>query len=378
VGRVVVEYLRHARSYYRKADGSPTNEPASILQATRPLIALYRSLPAAEFSPVKLAAVREEMIRLGWIRSNINRQVSRLRQMFKWAAARELIPPTVHAGLTALAGLRAGRSSAAEGTPVKPVDEALVNAVKPYLSAEVRAMIELQRLTGMRPGEVCMLRTADLDMKGKTWVYTPPAHKTAHHGHSRVIYLGPRAQAVLTPFLRTNLEEYVFSPATAEAQRNAEKVGARVSKRPPAHQRRMIHSRRRRRRRAPTDRYTPASYRRAIARACDKAFDLTPELAAAAAEVEKWRHTWAYSHHRSPRLKEYPRELLEKRQAVEAFRAANRWHPHQLRHTAATELRRRFGIEAARVVLGHRSAAITEVYAEIDQGKAAAIMGEVG
>ena len=63
---------------------------------------------------------------------------------------------------------------------------------------------------------------------------------------------------------------------------------------------------------------------------------------------------------------------------MEAFRAANRWHPHQLRHTAATELRRRFGIEAARVVLGHRSAAITEVYAEIDQGKAAAIMGEVG
>ena len=54
------------------------------------------------------------------------------------------------------------------------------------------------------------------------------------------------------------------------------------------------------------------------------------------------------------------------------------WHPHQLRHNAATRLRKEYGIEAARVVLGHRSAAITEVYAEIDHAKAAEIMLRVG
>jgi integrase len=55
-----------------------------------------------------------------------------------------------------------------------------------------------------------------------------------------------------------------------------------------------------------------------------------------------------------------------------------RWHPHQLRHNAATWLRKEFGPDVARVVLGHRSPAITEQYAEIDFGKSQEIMGRVG
>lgn len=54
------------------------------------------------------------------------------------------------------------------------------------------------------------------------------------------------------------------------------------------------------------------------------------------------------------------------------------WGPNRLRHNAATHLREQFGIEAARVVLGHASAAMTEVYAEIDRSKAADIMAQVG
>jgi integrase len=56
----------------------------------------------------------------------------------------------------------------------------------------------------------------------------------------------------------------------------------------------------------------------------------------------------------------------------------HRWHPHQLRHSAATRLRKQDGLDAARVILGHKSAAAAEVYAEIDQAKARRIMGEVG
>jgi integrase len=54
------------------------------------------------------------------------------------------------------------------------------------------------------------------------------------------------------------------------------------------------------------------------------------------------------------------------------------WGPNRLRHNAATFLRKQYGIEAARVILGHSSATITEVYAEMDRAKAAAIMAEVG
>jgi integrase len=54
------------------------------------------------------------------------------------------------------------------------------------------------------------------------------------------------------------------------------------------------------------------------------------------------------------------------------------WHPNQLRHNAATRLRREFGLDAARAVLGHSSPAVTEVYAELDEAKAAEVMGRVG
>ncbi len=56
-----------------------------------------------------------------------------------------------------------------------------------------------------------------------------------------------------------------------------------------------------------------------------------------------------------------------------AIQAANRdgkevphWHPHQLRHTAGTKVRKEFGREAARAFLGHRNPEITDDYAEID------------
>ena len=42
------------------------------------------------------------------------------------------------------------------------------------------------------------------------------------------------------------------------------------------------------------------------------------------------------------------------------------WHPHQLRHTAATEFARLHGWEAARIWLGHSSLDVTRLYAEDD------------
>ena len=41
-------------------------------------------------------------------------------------------------------------------------------------------------------------------------------------------------------------------------------------------------------------------------------------------------------------------------------------------------MRKAYGLDAARVILGHKSPAITEVYAEIDAAKAVEIMAKVG
>ena len=65
-------------------------------------------------------------------------------------------------------------------------------------------------------------------------------------------------------------------------------------------------------------------------------------------------------------------------QEIKKWQKEHRWHPHQLRHTKATEIRREAGLDAARAVLGHRTPAITEVYAELDMTKAAEVMERLG
>lgn len=122
----------------------------------------------------------------------------------------------VNIPVLALAGLRKGRSAARETEKVRPVPDAQVEAVLPLLSPQVVAMIELQRLTGARSGELCRLRTCDVDTSDdRMWVYRPPHHKTAHHDQVREIFLGPKARRILEPFLEPDLQAFVFSPAEA-------------------------------------------------------------------------------------------------------------------------------------------------------------------
>ena len=54
------------------------------------------------------------------------------------------------------------------------------------------------------------------------------------------------------------------------------------------------------------------------------------------------------------------------------------WHPHQLRHARATELREKFGLEESAAVLGHSDLKVTERYAQRSLEKAAAVMRTVG
>ena len=64
--------------------------------------------------------------------------------------------------------------------------------------------------------------------------------------------------------------------------------------------------------------------------------------------------------------------------AVAQETVTHREYPHLLRHNAAAEPRKEFGIEAARIILGHRSAAVTEIYAERDEQEAIKAVMKVG
>ena len=159
----------------------------------------------------------------------------RIRRAWKWAAKQQLVSATTYHSLLTVDALKAGRTDAKESKPVKPVPEALVNAVQAHVAPQVWSMIQLQLLTGARPGEVCIMRGCDLDTSGRVWTYTPKEHKTQHHGHQREIYIGPAAQAVLKPWLKLDTQAYLFSPAEAEAGRQQRRRKQRATPLYPSH-----------------------------------------------------------------------------------------------------------------------------------------------
>ncbi len=211
VNEVILAFWRHAEQHYRHEDGNPTGETDNYREALHPLKALYGHTAARDFGPLALRAVREAMVKAGLSRGVVNACISRIRRVFKWAASFELVPPSVHEALRTVAGLQCGRSEAREGKGVKPVQVEVVEKTLPKMPSPVAAMARLQLLTGMRVGEVMVMRAIDLTTSGAVWTYNPGSHKNQHRGIVRVIHLGPQAQEVIRPFLTTNLEAYLFS-----------------------------------------------------------------------------------------------------------------------------------------------------------------------
>jgi integrase len=371
---LVLRYDDHAKAYYGEANPK-RGEIGGIRMALRIVRKLYGRMPAAEFGPLCMIAVREQFVAAGWSRKFINHQVNRVRRMFRWAVQLELVPASEKInGLASVEALKRGKTRAREMPPVRPVEDSLVDAVLPRCSPPVAAMVRLQRLTGMRPGEVCMMRGVDLDLNADTsstgepplWVYRPQRHKTEHHGLTREIWLGPREQEVLRPFLRTNLAAPIFSPADAMAWHKERRRAAR--KTPPGQGNSAGTNVCKKRRRSLRAAFSVMAYGRAITYACDAAFPLPEELAAILVPKRcgrgtKRETTEAWTERLTP----------EQRAKIKAWRKAHRFHPNQIRHARATELRRTHGLEAARVALGHTNVTTTQIYAERDANLAKSI-----
>lgn len=346
--RVAVDELRivelcdrwnaHAKTYYSHRKGDPFKTTLAVL------VQLYGSTKAAEFGPKCLKTVRAAMVAKGWSRPTVNERIQQVRAVFKWGVSEELVPPLVMEGLRSVIGLKRGRTEAPEPTPVQSVADHVVDQTLPHMTPTVRAMVEFQRLVGCRPGEVCVLRTCDLDTSGKVWTFTPSRHKTQHHGRARVVYIGPRGQDVLRPWLKTDLAAYVFTPKQSAAEwlvmrRAARKTpigygnGPGTNKKPAPE-------------RTPGELWTTQEYGKAIASACDRAWPI-PEGMTDPADIKLWRRE-------------------------------HRWSANRLRHSFATTVRREHGLEAAQLLLGHAACDVTQVYAERDTEKAKAVAAKIG
>ncbi len=82
------------------------------------------------------------------IRGVINQRIGRIVRVFRWGVSEEVVPETVYRALGTVSGLERGRCNVRETEPVKPVHEAHVEAILPYVLPPVAAIIRLQQLTG--------------------------------------------------------------------------------------------------------------------------------------------------------------------------------------------------------------------------------------
>lgn len=338
VMELAAAFKRYAKDYYRNPQtGEPSGEYADYRTLLNRLGEQYGRTLAAEFGPLRLKAFRQSLVDLGLSRLTINQSVNRVRHVFKWAVENELIPSSVVEALRCVAGLRYGKTAAKETEPVKPVPDAYVDAVLPHVAPQVAAMIELQRVAGMRSGEVCQMTTGSLNMAGEVWTYSPEKHKTMYRGHSRVVYLGPKAQEILRPWLRTDLQAPLFSPKEAEKHRREQQHANRTT--PLSCGNRPGSNVKKKPRKQASDAYDTSSYLHAV---------------------------------------KYGIAKCNRQRAKQELPPIPSWHPHQLRHNAATFFRRQHGLEVARVLLGHKHAAITEVYAEADRDRAVEVVAKIG
>jgi len=344
---IVNEYRRHANATLTKPAASV------VWLAIKRVWELYGSTPASDFGPLKLKAVRNGWIEKRLCRSTIHGYVQRIRRMFKWAASNELLPASVWQTLATVEGIARGETKAKEPRKVRPIEDAKVDAVQPHVSRQVWALIQLQRLTGARGGELFPIRAMDIDRSqhevDRVWLYRPAKHKTEHHGIDRVILFGPQAQSVLAPFLNDRAaDEPLFSPR--EAVRELRRRKAKGSRRPGQ----LPNTKTTERTVGKT--YDRNSYCRAIQRATERAFPLPEHMRNVKGDT--------------------PSQQKQKRADAITWRKSHQWHPHQLRHNHATMIRRQAGIEIAQIALGHQKPDTTLIYAERDLGRLVEVVAE--
>jgi integrase len=224
MGRLAREFAAHCEGRYVKR-GEPTSYSERVGRVMTELAGHAGDLPVAEFGPAALRAFRRTWTHplpgsrrdRGVCRRVANGYHSVVIAMARWAVSMELVGPEWLVRLATVDSLKEGRDGVADPPEIAPVPDEIVEATLPRLPPAPRAMVQVQRLTGMRPGEACTIRPCDLDRSGDVWIYrvAPDWDKTSHTRRGRLVPIGPKAQAILQPWLdaQPDPDSYLFRPS---------------------------------------------------------------------------------------------------------------------------------------------------------------------
>lgn len=355
----------------------PTRNASTIYYALRPLREVAGDKAPGDVRAEDLYDCQKWMITHGHCRNAINRHIRRIRTAFRWAArpGRRFIDAAVVHDLTLVEPVKYGRTAARESEPVKPAPEELVEAVLPHLPHVLATMVRVQLALALRPGEVCVMRPCDLDTSGDLWVFRPCEHKLQHHGIERKIPVPPMAQAMLTPFMMDrDPHKFMFSPAEVVGEMREQRRKRR--KTPASCGNHSGTNRTAKPLKQPGDRYNASHYGNAVRRVLDRVFP-PPEHLARRRVPGRGRKArqgrWETNGEWRARL-----EAAGLHGELERWRKEHRFAMNQLRHSAATRIRKEHGLDVARAILGHRTVETTQIYAEQDWDAAARAMAAMG
>jgi len=225
VSGLAAEYLAWARPRFVKR-GSGTSHMDRIERVVGWLVASHGDRPAADFSAMDLHAMK-----IAWCnpapgkrrksRRTAAQYAREVVALYKWGSARKFVPASIAMEMANLEPLSArdGAVNPPRRLSAPPEDVADALAELPEVPA---AIVRLMLITGMRPAEACYLNARDIDRSGEVWTYrvAAEANKTEHRDRPRVVYLGPRAQALLGPLLdAAPASGWVFRPRAGTRRR---------------------------------------------------------------------------------------------------------------------------------------------------------------
>ncbi len=195
-----------------KYDG--TKEKDQYIKALAVLVKLHAKTKTDRFGVRELEEVRDAMIKKDWCRNVINRQIGRIKTVWRWLERKGHASPGSWEHLRAMPGISMADRRVRNSAKRQSVSWCDFVAVCRVVRSTVRTMLLLQWFTGMRPGEICRLKPSEIDRTGEVWVYRPASHKCAWRGQSREIVLGPVSRKILAPLLaKAKPADYLFAPS---------------------------------------------------------------------------------------------------------------------------------------------------------------------
>ena len=186
------------------------------------LVSRYGKINARDLTKRQLIALLDEMVDRG-APVAANRTYALLKQLFDWAAAKDLVPASPMAGIERPGGDESPRERVLSADEVKAFWVALD---KPELemAAPTRLALKLLLVTAQRRGELTFARWSHFDLDERLWTIPVELLKSSHARRSRpgphVVPLSPLAISLLEQLKALTGEGVYVLPARADKKKD--------------------------------------------------------------------------------------------------------------------------------------------------------------